>query len=140
MKTINWGKHQTNATNAQQLDLLWLLLRHHQRPRLVCDTNLVTQRNSHLSGDDQCLGKSDSDTPMISNELHTGEKRPSLDQCIPVWRAYNSEIYSEEHSRHEQHEALDNSHTYRKFSVGNPGNCSRKCVQIEYHHMMIRVL
>ena len=50
------GKHQTNVTNAQQQYLLWLILRHHQRPRLVCDTNLVTPRDSHLSGDDQCLG------------------------------------------------------------------------------------
>ena len=81
-------------------------------PRLVCDTNLVTQRDIHLSGDDQCLGQSDdNNTPMISNDLHTGEEEPFLDQCIPVWRAYNSEIHSEEHNRHEQHEALDNSHT-----------------------------
>ena len=48
---------------------------------------------------------------MISNELHTGEERPSLDQFIPAWQAYNSEIYSEEHNRHEQHKALDNSPT-----------------------------
>ena len=81
----------------------------------MCDTNLVTQRDSHLSGDYQYLGQSDSDTLMISNELHTGEERPSPDQCIPVWRAYNSEIHSEEHNRHE-HEVLDNRHTYRKCS------------------------
>ena len=43
---------------------------------------------------------------MISNELHTGEERPSLDQFIPAWQANNSEIHSEE-----QHKALDNSHT-----------------------------
>ena len=72
----------------------------------------MTQRNGHLSGDDQCLGQSDdNDTPMISNKLHTGEEGPSLDQCIPVWRAYNSEIHSEEHNHHEQHKALDNRYT-----------------------------
>ena len=72
----------------------------------------MTQRNGHLSGDDQCLGQpDDNDTPMISNELHAGEGGPSMDQCIPVWQAYNSEIHSEEHKRNEQHEALVNSHT-----------------------------
>ena len=81
----------------------------------MCDTNLVTQRDSHLSGDYQCLGQSGSDTLVISNELYTGEEIPSLDQCIPVWRAYNSEIHSKEHNRHE-HGALDNIHTYRKCS------------------------
>ena len=48
----------------------------------MCDTNLVTQRDIHLSGDDQCLGQSDdNDTPMISNDLHNGEEEPSLYQC-----------------------------------------------------------
>ena len=50
--------YQTTFTNSQQQDLLWLLLRHNQRPRLVCDTNVVTQRDSHLSGDYHCLGQS----------------------------------------------------------------------------------
>ena len=53
---------------------------------------------------------------MISNELRTGEERPSLDQCIPVWQAYNSEVHSEEHNHHEKHVAMDNSHTHTPSS------------------------